>query len=628
MSKYVKYLALALVLLVAFMVCKKEEAVTTGLPEVTEAALKTYVPPGELDEYYMFASGGHSGQIFVVGIPSMRLIRILPVFSYDSAFGYGFDEHTKKLMTMKMPWGKEVQLLWGDVHHPALSETDGDYDGRWLFVNDMANARVARINLHTFYTEEIIHVPNVSGMHPACFVTPNTEYVFVGTRFPLPIPIGRFVPPEKFKEEYRAVAAAIAVDKDTGKMKVAWEIELPPINTDLADAGKKVSYGWVFYTSYNTEMAYRDLEVEASQNDRDFIVAINWKVAEKAAQDPSKYRIIDGVKVLDPNKVPGMVYFIPCPKSPHGVDVTPDGKYIIGNGKLSPVVAVFDFEKFLKAIENKEFEQEEWNGWKIPVVKYEAVNVAEVPVGLGPLHTQFDDKGYAYTSLFVESAIAKWKLGTWEVVDKIQVHYNVGHLVAAHGDTVNPHGKYLVALNKLSKDQFLNVGPSHPENHQLIDISGEKMKLLYNSPSQPEPHYAVMIHRDVLEKGAKPIKIFPKDPNRPYSVWSIEDARVERKGKEVHVYMIVVRSRMVPDIVEVNEGDTVYFHVTNIEDDPDITHGFGFCFLNTDMQVEPGETKTVKLENVPAGVWPFYCTNFCSALHQEMQGYLVVKPKK
>ncbi|MCP5050819.1 MAG: nitrous-oxide reductase, partial [bacterium] len=224
-------------------------------------------------------------------------------------------------------------------------------------------------------------------------------------------------------------------------------------------------------------------------------------------------------------------------------------------------------------------------------------------------------------------AVAKWKLGTWEVVDKIQVHYNIGHLVAAHGDTVKPHGKYLVALNKLSKDHFLNVGPSHPENHQLIDIDGEKMKLLYDGPSQPEPHYAVMVHRDVIEKGAKPIKIFPKDPSVPNSTWKLEDARVEKKADGVHVYMVVVRSRMVPDMVEVEEGDTVYFHVTNIEDDPDITHGFGICFLNGDMQVEPGETKTLKITAKSAGVWPFYCSNFCSALHQEMSGYLMVKPK-
>jgi len=220
--------------------------------------------------------------------------------------------------------------------------------------------------------------------------------------------------------------------------------------------------------------------------------------------------------------------------------------------------------------------------------------------------------------------VAKWKIGTWEVVDKIQVHYNIGHLATAEGDSKSPDGKYLVALNKLSKDRFLSVGPSHPENHQLIDISGEKMKLLYDMPSQVEPHYAQIIRADKV----KTIKVFPKDEKRKDAIWRAEDAKVVRSSPRVDVYMIAVRSHFTPDLVEVTQGDTVYFHVTNIEDDVDITHGFGICFYNVDMQVEPGETRTVKIYADKAGVYPFYCTNFCSALHQEMQGYLLVKPKR
>jgi len=599
---------LSVVLLLAG--CKgKEERV---LPETEAAALATYVPPGELDEYYMFASGGHSGQVYVVGIPSMRLIRIVPVFTPDVATGYGIDEGTKKMLG---------GLIWGDAHHPNFSETKGEYDGRWLFINDNANARIARINLKTFYTEEILGpIPNLIGTHAGAFVTPNTEYVFTATRFSIPIPHYTYASAEQYKDRYKACVAAISVHPQTGKMDVAWEVAFPPVDFDLSDAGKEVSYGWTFFTCYNSEMAHKDLEVEASQKDRDFILALNWKVAEQAAKDPSKYSMIGGVKVIDPTKAPGIAYWVPCPKSPHGVDVSPDGKYFIGGGKLSPVVAVFDFEKLQKAIEAKDFEGD-FSG--VPVVRYESVNVAEVPVGLGPLHTQFDDKGYAYTSLFVESAVAKWKLGTWEVVDKIQVHYNIGHLVTAEGDSRSPDGKYLVALNKLSKDRFLGVGPSHPENHQLIDISGEKMTLLYDSPSQPEPHYAVMIKADKLST----LKVFPKEEGRPNSVWQAEDTKVVRQGAKVDVYMIAVRSHFTPDIVEVNQGDEVYFHITNIENDVDITHGFAICLYNVDMQVEPGETRTVKIVANKPGVFPFYCTNFCSALHQEMQGYLLVKPK-
>ncbi|WP_324716804.1 Sec-dependent nitrous-oxide reductase [Carboxydochorda subterranea] len=575
-------------------------------------ASKALVPPGKLDEYYLFASGGHSGQVFVYGVPSMRRIRTIPVFTPDPAWGYGYDEETKAMLG---------GLTWGDVHHPALSETNGEYDGRWLFVNDNANNRVARINLKTFYTEQILGpVPNIMGPHSATFVTPNTEYLFMGSRFATPVPAGTYVPIQEFKSKYYGVLAGVKIDPKSGHMELAWELLLPPWSFDLGDAGKKVSDGWYFLTTYNTEEAYETLEVGASARDRDFIVMVNWKEAEKAAA-AGKFQTIAGAKVIDPVKVPGIVYLMPVAKSPHGVDVAPDGRHIAAAGKLQPTVTVYDFEKIKSAIEAKKFAGEERG---LPILDYEAVRVAEVPVGLGPLHTQFDDKGYAYTSLFIDSAIVKWKIGEWKVIDKVDVHYNVGHLCAAEGDTTSPDGKWLVSLNKMAKDRFLPVGPSHPENLQLIDISGDKMKLVYESPVDPEPHYAQMIKADKI----KPEVVFYKDVKRPNSVWDPKDARVVRKGNRVDAYIVAIRSRFIPDRVEVNEGDDVYFHLTNNDMDQDITHGFGIPLYNVDMQVEPGETKTLHVKATKPGVYPFYCTNFCSALHQEMQGWFLVKPKK
>ncbi len=578
-------------------------------PEAGDAS-KALVPPGQLDEYYLFASGGHSGQVYVIGIPSMRRIRTIPVFTPDPAWGYGYDEETKAMLG---------GFTWGDVHHPALSETNGEYDGRWLFVNDNANNRVARINLKTFYTEQILGpIPNIMGPHCAAFVTPNTEYFLMPSRFSAPIPSGRYAPLERFSQEYYGVLAGIKVDPKSGHMELAWELLLPPWSYDLSDAGKKVSDGWAFLTTYNTEEAYETLEVGASAKDRDYIVVLNWREVEKAVA-AGKYTVIDGAKVVDPAQVPGLVYLIPVAKSPHGVDVSPDGRYIVASGKLQPAVTVYEFSRIQQAIQARRFSGTVRG---LPVLEYEAVRVAEVPVGLGPLHTQFDDRGYAYTSLFLDSAIAKWKLGEWKVVDKVDVHYNIGHLAAAEGDSASPDGKWLVALNKMSKDRFLSVGPSHPENLQLIDISGDKMRLVYDAPIDPEPHYAQIIKADKIKTEV----VFYKDPNRPNSVWDVKDARIERRGNQVHVYMVAIRSRFVPDKVEVNQGDEVYFHITNNDMDQDVTHGFGVSLYNVDMQVEPGETKTMKIKADKPGVYPFYCTNFCSALHQEMQGWLLVRP--
>jgi nitrous-oxide reductase len=584
----------------------------SGASDMAVAAQKTYVAPGDLDEFYMFSSGGHSGNVYVYGIPSMRHLSTIPVYTPYPATGYGFDDESKAMLG---------NLTWGDVHHPSLSETNGDYDGRWLFVNDM-NGRVARVDLKDFKTKQILGpLPNVSGNHGSAFVTPNTEYSMMASRFSIPIPKGTVAGIDKYATDYKGVLVAVKIDPKTGQMALAWEIMTPPFDWDLGDAGKKVSDGWMFWTCYNSERATGKLEVTSTQRDRDYIAAVDWKAVEKAVAE-GKGDMIGGVKVLDPKKVPGLVYLMPCGKSPHGVDVSPDGKYIVGSGKLQGVTTVFNFEKIQTAIRNKDFTGDE-DG--IPVLKYESIKDAEVPVGLGPLHTQFDPDGFAYTSLFVDSAIAKWKMGTWEVVDKIPMSYSIGHLTAAEGDTCSPKGKYLVGLNKLSHGRHLSVGPSQPESSQLVDISDEKMKLLYDAFTEPEPHYAQIVSAKTLH----PIEVYPKEASKnPLAIWDVKDAGVTRKGNEVLAKVVLVRSTITPTAIEVEQGDTVKIALTNIEQTTDELHGFGLLDYNINIVVDPGETKTVTFKADKPGVFPYYCTNFCSALHQEMQGYLIVKPRK
>ena len=582
-----------------------------GASDIALAAEKVYVAPGDLDEYYMFASGGHSGNVYVYGLPSMRHLSTIPVYTPYPATGYGFDDESKAMLG---------NLTWGDVHHPSLSETNGEYDGRWLFVNEM-NGRIARVDLRDFKTKQIIGpLPNVSGNHASSFVTPNTEYTFMASRFSIPIPKGTVAPIEQYPTAYKGVIAAVKIDPKTGEMTPGFQIMMPPFDYDLGDAGKKASDGWMFFTSYNTERATGKLEVTASQRDRDYIVAIDWRAAEKAAAE-GKGTMIGGVRVIDPKQVPGFVFLLPCGKSPHGVDVAPDGKWIVGSGKLQGVTTVFNFEKIQTAIRNKDFTGDE-DG--IPILKYESIKDAEVEVGLGPLHTQFGPDGFAYTSLFVDSAIAKWKLGTWEVVDKVPMSYSIGHLAAAEGDTVSPDGNYLVGLNKLSHGRHLNVGPSQPESSQLVDITEEKMKLLLDAFTEPEPHYAQIVKADKI----KPIEVYPKEENKhPLAIWDVANAGVTRAGGKATAKVVLVRSTITPQVIELTQGETVTVALTNIEQTTDELHGFGLLDYNINIVVDPGETKTVTFTADKAGVFPFYCTNFCSALHQEMQGYLIVKGK-
>jgi nitrous-oxide reductase len=627
-SRPIVVLVVLVALVATIVACGKQprrRGAGRGAPasDVAAAALATYVAPGDLDEYYLFYSGGHSGQIFVAAIPSMRHIATIPVFSPYPGTGYGFDDETREMLD---------GYTWGDSHHPGFSETNGEYDGRWLFINDNANGRIARIDLRDFKTKQILKVPNISANHGSSFVSPNSEFVTMATRMSVPFPEGTYADVDQYAEKYKGVVAGIKLDPDSGHMSLGWEIVVPPFDYDLGDAGKGPSEGYFFWTCYNSEREFIEggkLEVTASQRDKDYILIVDWRAAAKAVEN-GQAEMVKGAPVLYPDKTPGLAWFMPLAKSPHGVDVAPSGRWIIGSGKLSPTTTVFDIEKVKQAIADEDFE-DTVDG--IPVLTYESVRVAEIPVGLGPLHTQFDGKGYAYTSLFVESAVAKWKLPPYEdmsdmnqyVVDKIPVAYNIGHLVAAEGDSVSPDGNYLVALNKLSKGRHISVGPSIPESAQLIDISGDKMRLLYDAFTEPEPHYALIIKADKVNA----IEVYKKDdpswPKNPNAIWTVEEAKIERRGKTVEVWMMAVRSFFAPDVIRVNRGDTVIVHVTNIEQTRDELHGFAIDDYNINLVADPGETKTVTFKADKAGVYAFYCTNFCSALHQEMQGYLLVK---
>ncbi len=615
--------ALALGALVATSACKRENT-GSATAQSAAAAQATYVAPGQKDDYYLFYSGGHSGQIFVAALPSMRHIATIPVFAPYPGTGYGFDIETKELLG---------DYTWGDVHHPGLSQTDGLYDGRWLFCNDNANNRVARISLRDFKTKEILGpIPNSSGNHGSSFITENTEYILVATRFSVPLPKGRYAPLADYEKEFTGMVSGIKVDPESGKMSVGWQIMTPPINFDLGSTGKGPSSGWAFWTSYNTEMAHDLMEVNASQRDRDYAAFVNWRAAEKAVAE-GKGEMMEGVPMLDPAKVPGMIYYVAIGKSPHGIDVDPTGRWISASGKLQPTTTVFDFEKVLAAIEAKNFEGE-FRG--VPVLKYEAILEGEVPVGIGPLHTQFDGKGYGYTSLYIDSAVSKWKLPPWTdeekadlnkvVVDKIPVHYAIGHLVIGGSDTKKPYGDWLVAMNKMSKGRHISVGPSQPESSQLIDITGEKMNMVYEAFTEPEPHFAQILKADAIA----PIEVYPQEENHhPGAVWDMKAASTSatRTGdNDIEVKLIAVRSRFVPDKIEAKVGDTLTIHVTNVEQTTDMIHGFAVSEHNMNVILDPGETRTIQVKLTKAGVFPFYCTNFCSALHQEMQGYLTVKP--
>ncbi|HWC52180.1 MAG TPA: Sec-dependent nitrous-oxide reductase [Chitinophagaceae bacterium] len=618
--------------------CKPKNA---GNAVSGDAASKAYVPPGKYDEFYNFVSGGFSGQMSVYGIPSGRLLRVIPVFSLDPESGYGYSEETKAMLNTSHGY-----IPWDDLHHVEMSLSDGVPDGRWVFANGNNTPRVARLDLKTFRTVEILELPNSAGNHSSPFSTENSEYIVAGTRFSVPPDNSNGdVPINSYRENFKGSISFIKIDPTSGNMSIAFQLRTPGIDFDLSHSGKGKSHDWFFFSCYNTEQANTLLEVNASQRDKDFIMAVNWKKAEeylkegKGKKETVKYahnvfnekthtatsEMENEVTVLDTKDLKDVCYFIPCPKSPHGCDVDPTGEYIVGSGKLAALLPVFSFDKIQKAIADKDFIGD-YDG--IPVIRYEAALYGEVKKpGLGPLHTEFDGRGNAITTFFVSSEIVKWNIKDLKIIDRQPTYYSPGHLCIPGGDTKKPYGKYVMVYNKITKDRYLPTGPELAQSCQLFDITGDKMQLILDFPTIGEPHYGQAVPADLIKNNS--IRFFNINENEsPYVAKGEAETKVVRNGKRVDIYITAIRSHFAPDNIEgVKMGDEVYWHVTNLEQDWDVPHGFAIKGAqNSELLIMPGETQTMKWSPEKPGIYPFYCTDFCSALHQEMQGYIRISP--
>jgi nitrous-oxide reductase len=615
-------------------------------PDEARAALKVFVPPGKYDDFVMVTSGGHRGTVMLYGIPSMRLLKEVPVYAPDAWQGWGQGEAESADVLREGSWGPGLPTLtWGDLHHPQISLTNGKYDGEWIAVSDKSAGRVGIISMRDFKTKSIFKTPNATSDHHALW-SDDGEWLVQSSYFPSPFrEPSAYAPIEEYKAKYRGLVSILKFDRKAGRIKPeeSFQIELPPYFQDMSILGRGPSEGLLFINSIDTELATGGtlekkppMEVGASQREMDYLHVLDWKKAIDVAKDASKSAVVNGIKVIALKTAvdEGLLYFVPESKSPHGVDLVPGGEYIIVSGKLDPAVSAYSAEKIKRAIAAQTLEGKDDYG--VPILKYDACLEVHIPTGLGPLHSVFDDRGNGYTSHFLDSTVVKWTLGppynppdkAWKVVDKVSVHYNIGHLQAPGTNTRKPYGKYIVALNKWSVDRFPPLGPLHPQNLQLIDISGPKMTLLSDTPSIGEPHNAQIMPVDLMqawttypETGWDAVKMRRSDVATAQGKESIE-----RKGTTVVVNGTVIRSHYTPDIVRAKVGDKVVFHWTNVESARDATHGFGLHGYNVNLSIDPGATETAEVVVTKAGSYPYYCTEFCSALHMEMTGWLLVEP--
>ncbi|NCA84390.1 MAG: cytochrome C [Clostridia bacterium] len=577
------------------------------------AAVKTFMPRGGRDEYFGFIGTGNSGTMIVYGLPSMRIYKYVGVFTPEPWQGYAFDDESSLMLKKNSPDNRIYD--YGDMRYPALSETDGKYDGKYLFYSDGANSRVAMLGLDDFETKQVLANLLYKNAFAGVAVTENTEYIIQTSEYPAPwdlkttdlanakagITFWAFHEPEAVTETGHHVGRMIKDESFT--------VELPAYTLGYFDAGRLKSNGLVVGL--------------ASMDGKHYVYVVDFeKIKSIPTEKINETNVVSLQKALNANAVA----LVALPAKASKVKVTPDGDYFIAAGDRA---IVFDFAKVRAALNDKTFAGNAPGD--IPILDSKDIEHGAIDLGNKVIDFTFDYRdNVAYASAFEDKKIIRWNYNTLKKEGELQLTFKPGHVMIPQGLSAEPHSNYLVVTNKEGlNENFPNTGPVRPNFQHLIDISDDNMVDLY-SMSVPQANIYGSVA--VLRTSIKPIIRYETGTNtRTGEISEFKTVagreKIEREGNRVHIFGTMIRSHIVPEIVEVNEGDIVTFHLTNLERAEDETHGFTVDTYGVHGSFEPGKTASLTFTASRPGAFPYYCTEFCSALHLEMEGILMVKPK-
>ncbi len=604
-----------------------ETARSRGLGEAEQrAAVQTYVPGGSHDTHLGFVSTGSSGRVAVLGLPSMRILKYVGVFTPEPWQGFGYDDES--IDVLQASAREDVAYRYGDSGQPALSEFDGLYDGKTLFLADAANARVGVVHLDGFDTKQVLSNPVFRSSGRDVAVTPHTRFVIQTSRFP-ELPGAEWGDPDNgIRERLRGGLTFWRYRGDgeeSGRIDPSdsFTLALPPYLQAQTDVGKGPSRRLVLTVATCRVEPGHYAGFEPCAPDAPGILhVVDHERAEAAVPKGRRIGNHDFVD-LDVAVAGEALYQLELPPAPSSVAVSPDGRRAVITHESGSAITVVDLERLAASLATDP------DAFGVPTAPAASLPARRVEVGGASADATFASADEAFVSVHDPGRVVRVDLASGEITASADLPEPGGRLMFTGGETSAPEGRYLVVMNKRPAGHLPKAGPHKPLNPILFDTSGGSLVHLYDGSIPQATDLAAVGLAGGTVTGIERYALGTETRSgelAPYRTLAGQE-RVEREGNRVRVFGTLIRSHIVPEIVEIEVGDVVTFHLTNLEQAKDQTHGFTVSTYNVHGSWEPGKVASVTFTADREGIFSYYCTEFCSALHLEMFGYLLVRPK-